>query len=88
MHENGLVQRGMTTAFWCSFRNDGHASFGTTLRIGRQPSMRRSEQYRQFAEDCLRLASQANNGNHRLALEEMAEAWSNLAEEAEQEDGA
>jgi hypothetical protein len=48
--------------------------------------MRSSEQYRQFAEECLRLAQQTNNGNHRQVLEEMAEAWSTLAEEAEKTD--
>ncbi len=45
--------------------------------------MRSSEQYRQFAEECLRLAKQTNNGNHRQVLEEMAKAWSTLAEDAE-----
>ena len=50
--------------------------------------MRSSEQYRQFAEECLRFAKQTNNGNHRQILEEMAEAWSTLAEEAEKKDQA
>ncbi len=50
--------------------------------------MRSSEQYRQFAEECLRLAKQVNNGNHRQVLEEMAEAWSTLAEDGEKKDQA
>ncbi len=49
--------------------------------------MRPSEQYRQFAEECLRLAKQPNNG-YRQVLEEMAEAWSTLAEDAEKKDQA
>jgi hypothetical protein len=51
--------------------------------MARFTGMRSSEQYRRFAEECLRLAKQANNGNHRQVLEEMAEAWSTLAEDAE-----
>jgi hypothetical protein len=50
--------------------------------------MRSSEQYRQFAEECLRLAKQTNNGNHRQVLEEMAGAWATLAEDAEKKNQA
>ena len=43
--------------------------------------MTSSTQYRAFAEDCLRLAKQAKDEHHRKVLEEMAEAWSELAKE-------
>ena len=42
-------------------------------------------QYREFAEECLRLAKQANDERHRKILKEMAEVWSKLAEEADRE---
>jgi hypothetical protein len=45
--------------------------------------MRSSTQYREFAEECLRLARDANAERHRKILEEMAEAWSKLAEDDE-----
>jgi hypothetical protein len=48
--------------------------------------MKSSSQYREFAEECLRLANGANNGNHRKVLEEMAEVWSRLAEEADKKE--
>ncbi len=38
-------------------------------------------EYRQFAEECLRLAEQAKDEHHRNILQEMAEVWSKLAEE-------
>jgi hypothetical protein len=44
-----------------------------------------STQYREFAEECLRLAKQANDERHRKILKEMAEVWSKLAEEADRE---
>jgi hypothetical protein len=47
--------------------------------------MTTSTQYREFAEECLRLAKQANDARHRKVLEEMAEVWSKLAEEADKE---
>jgi ferric-dicitrate binding protein FerR (iron transport regulator) len=39
--------------------------------------------YRQYAEDCLRLARQ--QPQHRARLEEMAAVWTELAEKAEQQ---
>jgi hypothetical protein len=39
-----------------------------------------SEQYREFAEECDRLAAKADG--HRKILEEMAEAWRMVAAEA------
>jgi hypothetical protein len=40
--------------------------------------------YRQFAEECRRLAARAEDREHKAILEEMAEVWSRLALEAEQ----
>jgi hypothetical protein len=45
--------------------------------------MTSSTQYREFAEQCLRLAEQANDDRRRKILQEMAEAWSELANEAD-----
>jgi hypothetical protein len=42
-----------------------------------------SKQYREFAEECLRLAAQAKEEHHRKVLKEMAEAWTTLADEAD-----
>lgn len=42
-----------------------------------------STQYREFAEECLRLAKQAKDEHQREILTEMAKAWSKLAEEAD-----
>jgi hypothetical protein len=39
--------------------------------------------YRKFADECLRLAKQTANGDHKTILEQMAEVWLNLAREAE-----
>ena len=45
--------------------------------------MTSSTQYRQFAEECLRLAKKAQNAHQRNDLKQMAEVWSQLAAEAE-----
>jgi hypothetical protein len=42
-----------------------------------------SAQYREFAEECDRLAQQAKADGHRKILEEMAEAWRTVAAEAD-----
>lgn len=42
-----------------------------------------SAQYREFAEECDRLAKQAKTDGERKALEEMAEAWRMVAAEAD-----
>jgi hypothetical protein len=47
--------------------------------------MTSSTQYREFAEECLRLAEQATDEHHQKTLKEMAEAWSKLAEQADKE---
>jgi hypothetical protein len=48
--------------------------------------MTSSTQYREFADDCLRLAKQANDERHRKILKEMAEEWSKLAEKTDIEE--
>jgi hypothetical protein len=45
--------------------------------------MEAPEKYRQFAEECERLAKRSKNDAHRRVLQEMAEVWRNLAEGAE-----
>jgi hypothetical protein len=45
--------------------------------------MKTSTQYREFAEECERLAEEAKNPQHKKVLREMAEVWRALAEEAE-----
>ncbi len=45
--------------------------------------MTSSTQYREFAEECVRLAKQAKDEHQREILKEMAKAWSKLAEEAD-----
>ena len=42
-----------------------------------------SAQYREFAEECDRLAKQAKTDGERKILEEMAEAWRMAATEAD-----
>jgi hypothetical protein len=45
--------------------------------------METSAQYREFASLYVRLANQARNEHHQSVLNEMAEAWRDLADEAE-----
>jgi hypothetical protein len=45
--------------------------------------MQTSTQYRSFAEECLRLAKASKTEHERKILEEMAETWKMLAEEAD-----
>jgi hypothetical protein len=44
-----------------------------------------SAQYREFAEECNRLAERAKTESQRKILEEMAEAWRMVAAEADNE---
>jgi ferric-dicitrate binding protein FerR (iron transport regulator) len=44
-------------------------------------AMQDAKTYRQYAEDCLKLARQ--QPQHRARLEEMAAVWTDLAEKAE-----
>jgi hypothetical protein len=45
--------------------------------------MQTPTQYREFVEECERLAKQAKVERHRMVLKEMAEAWRKLAKEAD-----
>jgi hypothetical protein len=45
--------------------------------------MQASIQYRTFAAECRRLAEASKSDHERKVLEEMADAWKVLAEEAE-----
>jgi hypothetical protein len=47
--------------------------------------METSAQYREFAEECDRLAKQAKTDGHRKILEEMAKASRRVAAEADNE---
>jgi hypothetical protein len=49
------------------------------------PQMRTPDQYREFAAECYRLAAEAKTEKHQKILQEMARAWSEVAEEAEAE---
>jgi hypothetical protein len=40
-------------------------------------------QYREFADECERMAKESKNEQHRSILEEMAAVWRRLADEAE-----
>jgi hypothetical protein len=42
-----------------------------------------SDKYREFAEECERLAKQAKSLQHQRILEEMARVWRQLAQELE-----
>jgi hypothetical protein len=48
------------------------------------PPMEPATEYLRFAEECRRLAPFAKTEQHRQVLKEMAQAWENLAKEAEQ----
>jgi uncharacterized protein (DUF1697 family) len=45
--------------------------------------MEASAQYREFAEKCDRLVEETKEPRHKLMLQEMAQAWRNLASEEE-----
>jgi hypothetical protein len=53
------------------------------FRLDRLFHMETPAQYRQFAEECERLAKQAKAAHHRKVLEEMALVWRQLADGAE-----
>jgi hypothetical protein len=46
--------------------------------------MKTSAQYLEFAEDCDRLVMEAKDPRHKKVLQEMAQAWRKLADEADQ----
>jgi hypothetical protein len=45
--------------------------------------METSKDYRKFAQECRSLARQIGNAEHKLILDQMAEVWLRLAEQAE-----
>jgi BMFP domain-containing protein YqiC len=45
--------------------------------------MRTPDQYREFAAECYRLAAEAKTKGYQKIMEEMARAWSEVAEEVE-----
>jgi len=47
--------------------------------------METSTEYRRFAQECRRLARDAKTERHRNIMEEMAQAWDQLAKEADEE---
>jgi len=47
--------------------------------------MKTSTQYREFAEDCVRLAKQTKTEEERKILQEMADVWRKLAEDADKQ---
>jgi hypothetical protein len=48
-------------------------------------AMEARTQYLEFAEECDRLATQAETDRQRMVLKDMADAWRRLAGEAERE---
>jgi len=48
------------------------------------PRMKSSTQYREFAEECLRMAKRAKTDQELTILQEMAAVWLKLAEAAEE----
>jgi BMFP domain-containing protein YqiC len=45
--------------------------------------MRTPDEYREFAAECYRLAAEAKTDAYQKMMEEMARAWSEVAEEVE-----
>ena len=45
--------------------------------------MRTPDEYREFAAECYRLATEAKTEAHQKIMEEMARAWSEVAKEVE-----
>ena len=49
--------------------------------------MARTDRYKQFAAECVRVAQQASNPNDKAMLLEMADTWLKLAEKVAKPDG-
>ncbi len=49
--------------------------------------MRTPDQYREFAAQCYHLAAEATTEARQKMMEEMARAWSEVAEQAEKREG-
>ena len=47
--------------------------------------METATEYRRFAQECRRLARDAKTERHRNVMEEMAQAWDQLAKEADKQ---
>jgi hypothetical protein len=50
--------------------------------------MRTSDQYREFAAECYRLAAEAKTEAYQKMMEEIARAWSEVAEQIEKGEGS
>jgi hypothetical protein len=50
--------------------------------------MKTPDEYREFAAECYRLGAEAKTERHRKIMEEMARAWSEVAEEAERREAS
>jgi len=48
--------------------------------------MNASVQYREFADECFRLAKQAKDEHEQTIFKELGEAWLKLAEDSDQRD--
>jgi hypothetical protein len=55
---------------------------------GATVEMRTPDQYREFAAQCYRLAAEAKTEAHQKMMEEMARAWSEVAEQAEKREAS
>jgi hypothetical protein len=65
------------------FRRVGYMTLAIRSRAG--CAMDRSEQFWDFAEECDRLAQEAETEQQRSALRKMAGAWRRVAEEYDRE---
>lgn len=50
--------------------------------------MRTPDEFREFAAECYRLAAEAKTEMYQKMMEEMARAWSEVAEQAEKREGS
>jgi hypothetical protein len=82
--------KGLRDRAGCSCAEHGVVPFRMTfmrleqrLDQGGCSPMQTSTQYRTFAQECQRLAKASKTERERAVLEEMAEAWKMLADEAD-----
>ena len=59
------------------------ASWVNVAREGLPGSMRRSEEYRRYAAECMKLASALHEPEARALMRHMAQVWVRLAQDAE-----
>jgi hypothetical protein len=76
----------------CRLASREQVPCGMTLMHPERPAcaagysgMETSTEYRRFAQECRRLARDAKSERHRNIMEEMAQAWDQLAKEADGE---